>query len=142
MKLAAALSLRKSQATEMNNLLKAISNTAYDKESDPNGLVVKYLALTRKHIELINHINKTNSETRLSPSGLTLTDARVRRDILIASAEKLRGLPSRKKDSYGADAQSLVLSSERVIRVADSFSREARELDNLIQETNWLTDLK
>jgi hypothetical protein len=140
MLVAEALSLRKSNNDALNNLLQAISTSAYDPEEDCNKTVAKYLALHTEQEELIKNINFTN-ETTLVSEGLTLSGARVRRDFLIEAAGKLRNLPTSKKKAYSDEVHRLVLDSIKVRQTADDFSRQARELDNLIQKTNWNTEL-
>lgn len=148
MKIAQALNLRKSLNEQANHLLKAIGENAYEADGDPNGLVSKYLAVMTELGALIERVNRTNSAVTLEykDDTFTLIEARVRRDIMVEMAEKLRSLPSRKTQpqSYGvpANPKDIVLDASKVKQVADSYSRMAREIDDLIQQTNWSAELE
>jgi len=94
---------------------------------------------------LIAVINQTNSSTRL-PSGVTLTEALARRDVLA-----LRHGVLHQAAEAAAQAQARYGRSEirwvRLIDVAatrvrlDELARERRELDTEIQAHNWTVDL-
>ncbi len=89
-------------------------------------------------------INLTNCKTRAN--GLTLTE-------LIAKKDALRLKASAYKDMVFTDGQNTsrargteirvraVLKASDLQKIVDSAAKEARELDNLLQETNWKTKL-
>lgn len=143
MKLAQALTLRKSNNQQLNNLLNFIKENAYHGDSDPNDLLAKYHTLLEKQRELISNINYTNSVTKVN--GLTLDELRLQRDTYVSGAAGLNGIPRNKKQSSGYSTNAVTEENRidiiRLTQVMNDFSRRAREIDDLIQMTNWNTDL-
>ena len=95
--------------------------------------------------QLIALINQTNSSTRL-PSGMSLTEALARRDVLA-----LRHGVLHQAAEAAVQAEARYSRSEirlvRLIDVAairarmDDLARDRRELDTEIQAHNWTVDL-
>ena len=96
---------------------------------------------------LIAQINHTNSETRLS-GGETVTEALARRDVLELRSGALRAAIRAATDSgpFGRYSRSEI-RMVRQVRVAelqqqvDARAQERRELESLLQEHNWTTQL-
>jgi len=95
---------------------------------------------------LIRRINRTNAATAVE--GGTLTDALARRDVL----RLRRGVVSSAADAAAGEGQRgfRQLRSELKmipalpvadLRQADDLARQLREVDTLIQRTNWEADL-
>jgi hypothetical protein len=114
----------------------------------PQELLAELDSLCGELQDLIARINHTNASTRLS-TGETVTEGLARRDILALRQGALRtavraattdGLPFSR---YSRSEIRMV----RQIRVAeiqaliDALAKEQRELDTLIQEQNWTTQM-
>ena len=96
---------------------------------------------------LIRRINRTNAATAVE--GGTLTDALARRDVL----RLRRGVVSSAADAAAGEGQRgfrQLRSELKMIpalpvadlrRQADDLARQLREVDTLIQRTNWEADL-
>jgi len=94
---------------------------------------------------LIAVINRTNSSTSLR-SGVTLTEALERRDVLALRHGVLRQAAEAAAQAQGCYGRSEI-RLVRLIDVAaiharlDDLARERRELDTEIQAHNWTEDL-
>lgn len=99
-----------------------------------------------KELELlVQRINRTNSQTQLA-DGLTVSDALATRDVLVL-----------KRNVYSELAQTATVRQDRFTRtevkylstvnvsdiqnIVDDLSRKFRQLDSMIQATNWSIDL-
>jgi hypothetical protein len=94
---------------------------------------------------LIANINATNSTTRLE-SGLTLTAALARRDVLTVRHAALKAVAdatAQQQARYSRSEIRVVRTFDvaEVRRQADDIARRRRELDVEIQAVNWTTDL-
>jgi hypothetical protein len=114
----------------------------------PQDLLAELDSLCGELQDLIARINHTNASTRLS-TGETVTEGLARRDVLALRQGALRtagraattdGLPFSR---YSRSEIRMV----RQIRVAeiqaliDALAKEQRELDTLLQEQNWTTQM-
>jgi len=95
---------------------------------------------------LIARINQTNSATKLS-EGETVTDALARRDVLGLRQGALRAAVRAATSEGPLRYSRSEVRMVRQIRVSeiqtqvDALAKEQRELDTLLQETNWTTPL-
>ena len=155
MKLAEALGLRSDAQKRLEQLTSRASAVARYQEGeppaeDPAALVEQARATVDEIEALVRRINRTNAATELRP-GQTITDAIARRDALkarrkleadIADAAtgRDRGLgfirSTRSELRYVTDLSVTDLRGQ-----ADRAARELRELDTLIQQANWNTEL-
>ena len=150
MKLAEALILRADHQKRAEQLKGRIVNNAKVQEGDapsedPNRLLQELDDLSSGLTDLIQRINKTNSETEYT-GGKTLTDALAERDILAlrrriyselakaASVTQTRFSRSEVKFRSTVDIVSIQ-------RQVDGMSKAYREMDAQIQALNWATDL-
>ncbi|MBK3544264.1 DIP1984 family protein [Streptomyces sp. MBT60] len=154
MKLAEALAER-AEATRRVEQLRArvVGSARYQEGETPAEDAAQLLAEAGEVLSalesLIRRINRTNATVETA-SGGTLTDALARRDVLrlrhsvvTAAADAAAGSGER---GYGRQLRSelLMLSALPVaeLRVqADVLAREIREVDVMIQRTNWEVDL-
>ncbi len=149
MKLANALMERAELQTKIRQLGNRLMNNAQVQDGevpaeDPVFLLRElddaYAALEA----LIARINRTNSETLVKGESLTVLLAR--RDCLAGKNEKLRefsgaasALVSRR--TVGEIKIKSTVEVPSLQKKIDALSKELRELDALIQETNWTTEL-
>ena len=150
MKLGEALARRSDLQKRLAQLAVRLRESAIVQEGSqppesPDDLLGEVDRLAEELERLIALINRTNSSTRL-PSGVTLTEALARRDVLA-----LRHGVLHQAAEAAAQAQARYVRSEirlvRLIDVAavrarlDDLARERRELDTEIQAHNWTVDL-
>lgn len=152
MKLAEALALRADAARRIEQLRARITASARYQEGeapaeDPAALLAEAGEVLAELESLIQRINRTNAATQIE--GGTLTDALARRDILRLQ----HGLVTSAADAAAGDGQRgfRQLRSElkmvpalpvtELRRQADDLARQLREVDTLIQRTNWEVDL-
>ncbi|MFJ4872565.1 DIP1984 family protein [Streptomyces sp. NPDC088757] len=154
MKLAEALAERAEATRRVEQLRARIVDNARHQEGekpaeDAAGLLAEAGEVLEDLESLIRRINRTNATVRTGPES-TLTDALARRDVLrlrhsvvTAAADAAAGKGER---GYGRQLRSelLMLSALPVAELrgqADMLAREIREVDVLIQRTNWEVDL-
>ena len=149
MKLAEALRERKQLQIKMGTLRqKLIDNATYQEGSkpveDPAGLI-KALESTRGELAaLIKRINATNASVKVGD--FFLGDLVIDRDTRITEVTALNNLiaaASQVSNRYSR-SEILVLPSidvKETQKKVDQLAKDIRELDNLIQATNWNTDL-
>jgi hypothetical protein len=123
----------------------AVVQEGTEPPESPDELLGEVDRLADELERLIALINQTNSSTRLS-SGVTLTEALARRDVLALRHGVLHHVAeaaAQAQTRYGRSEIRLV----RLIDVAairarlDDLARERRELDTEIQAHNWTVDL-
>ena len=149
MKLANALSLRSELQTRIRQLESRLDNNALVQEGespaeDPMELLRELEEDYAQLEELIARINRTNSVTLVD--GVPLSDLLARRDCW---KNKLRGLrdflDSASELTSRRTAGEIKIRSTVNVREMqkqlDQRSKELRELDEKIQEANWLTEL-
>ena len=149
MKLAEALRERKQLQIKMGTLRqKLIDNAIYQEGSKPvedPAELIKALEATRGELAaLIKRINATNPSVKVGD--FLLGDLVVDRDTRIMEVTALNNLidqASQVSNRYSR-SEILVLPSINVKETqkkVDQLAKDIRELDNLIQATNWNTDL-
>ncbi|MGW1226277.1 DIP1984 family protein [Streptomyces sp. NPDC002530] len=154
MKLAEALAERAAATRRVEQLRARIAGSArYQEGETPAEDAAQLLAEAGEVLStletLIRRINRTNATVELEYGG-TLTDALARRDVLrlrhsvvTAAADAAAGSGGR---GHGRQLRSelLMLAALPVAELrgrADVLAREIREVDVLIQRTNWEVDL-
>lgn len=150
MKLAEALILRADYQKRAEQLRGRIVNNAKAQEGDtpsedPNRLLQELDDLSSGLTDLIQRINKTNSET---PYGgdKTLTDALAERDVLSLKRKIYSELAKAASVTQTRYSRSEVKFRSTVDVVSiqkqvDDMSKAYREMDAQIQALNWATDL-
>jgi hypothetical protein len=150
MKLAEALLLRADLQKKIASLRERIVANAVVQEGnrpheEPNELLKEAFGVLGELEALVTRINRCNLDTRL-PDGRTLTEAIARRDtlaqehaLLIAAIAGSRKEP----DRYSAAEIKwvTVLEVAKLQRQADDVAKSLRELNGLIQQTNWRAEL-
>jgi hypothetical protein len=113
---------------------------------DPAPLLAEFDQVADELERLIGSINATNSVTRLE-SGVTLTDALARRDVLGWRHSALKAVAdatAQQQARYSRSEIRLVRTFDvgGVRRRMDELARERRQLDTEIQAANWTSDLQ
>ena len=149
MKLAEALRERKQLQIKMGTLRqKLVDNATYQEGSkpveDPSDLI-KELESTRGELAtLIKRINATNASVKVGDFLLgELVVDRDTRILEVASLNKLFSEASQVSNRYSR-SEILILPSidvKETQKKVDKLAKDIRELDNLIQATNWNTEL-
>jgi NTP pyrophosphatase (non-canonical NTP hydrolase) len=150
MKLAEALVLRADKKKRIEQLKQRILRNAKVQEGqkpaeDPETLIKEMERISEELVELIQRINKTNSNTEFE-KGLSLADAIAQRDILVLKNSIYRDLAQGATITQDIRTKSEVKfkGTVRVSQIqerADELAKAHRELDTRIQELNWKTDL-
>ncbi|APE23679.1 MULTISPECIES: DIP1984 family protein [Streptomyces] len=154
MKLAEALVLRADAARRVEQLrARVVGSARYQEGEEPaedaGALLAEAGEVLGELEDLIRRINRTNAHAVVEGGG-TLTDALARRDVLrlrhsvvTSAADAAAG-----RDQHGAVRQLRselkMLSALPVAPLraqADVLAREIREVDVLIQRSNWEVDL-
>ena len=149
MKLATALSERADLQRRIISLRHRLNNNAKVQEGeqpteDPEELLKELDGCLVRLEELVARINKTNNATK--SGDLTVTDLIARRDILkerIGIMRDFLDVASDKVSRY-SKAEIKICSTVNVAGLQkdlDTWSKQFRELDEKIQELNWLTEL-
>ncbi len=153
MKLAEALALRSDAARRAEQLRARITASARYQEGetpaeDASALLAEAGEVLGELESLIRRINRTNAAIVVREGG-TLTDALAHRDVLrlrhsvvtsaadAAAGEGQRGYRQLRSELTMVPA----LSVSELRRQADDLARQLREVDTLIQRTNWEVDL-
>jgi len=152
MKLAEALALRADAARRVEQLRARIAASARYQEGeapaeDAAALLTEAGEVLGELESLIRRINRTNAATLVE--GGTLTDALARRDVL-----RLRhGVVTSAANAAAGDGQRGFRQLRSELKMipalpvaelrgqADDLARQLREVDTLIQRTNWEADL-
>ena len=150
MKLAEGLVLRADTKKRIEQLrerlkLSALVQEGEEPSEDPQELFAELERLLEQMTALIQRINRTNLLSTL-PDGTTLTDALARRDTLSLYHNVLQSTveaASPKVERLGrAEIKNIpTIKISDLRRQIDDIARDRRELDTLIQSTNWSTDL-
>ncbi|MFI7026134.1 DIP1984 family protein [Micromonospora sp. NPDC049900] len=152
MKLAEALALRADAARRAERLrARIVASARYQEGETPAEDAATLLAEAGEVLgeleTLIRRINRTNAATLVD--GGTLTDALARRDVLrsrhsvvtsaadAAAGEGQRGLRQLRSELKMIPA----LPVAQLRSQADDLARQLREVDTVIQRTNWEVDL-
>jgi hypothetical protein len=149
-KLGEALALRSDIQARVHQLKGRLATSAQVQEGetapeDPDALLREFDALVDQWVDLVRRINRTNLATQLS-DGMTVTDALALRDALTEKYKTLRSVA----DSASEQTHRYSRAEIRILPAVDvgalrvrvgEIAQQRRELDVLIQETNWRTDL-
>jgi hypothetical protein len=149
MKLAEALVLRADTQKKLASLRERIGNNAIVQEGskpheDPNQLLKEAFGVLHELRDLIGSINATNAAARL-PDDRTLTEAIAQRDELAQQHSLLQhaiASSRREPDRYSMSEIKWVACIEirKLQKQCDDLARKIRELNIMIQETNWSTE--
>ncbi|MEU1605701.1 DIP1984 family protein [Micromonospora matsumotoense] len=152
MKLAEALALRADAARRAEQLRARIVASARFQEGetpaeDAAALLAEVGEVLGELETLIRGINRTNSATVID--GGTLTDALARRDVLrlrhsvvTSAADAAAGEGQRGFRQLRSELKMIpALPVAQLRHQADDLARQLREVDTLIQRTNWEVDL-
>lgn len=150
MKLAEALQERADLNAKIDELRRRLGNNATVQEGeapaeDPAELVAQLDGCIARLEELIAKINATNCAT-VTDMG-TLTELIARRDCLNIRISAYRDLITDASclSQRASRTEIKIISAVDVKALqkrADEMAKEIRLVDNKIQETNWLTELK
>ena len=151
MKLANALSQRSDLQTRLRQLESRLNDNAQVQEGeqpaeDPAELLKELDEGYARLETLISAINRTNNATPAG-EGVTLSDLLARRDCLKSKLSALRGfLDSASTLVRRHSVSEIKIKSTVDVRAlqkqVDELSKELRELDEAIQEKNWMTELE
>ncbi|MFI6078908.1 DIP1984 family protein [Actinoplanes sp. NPDC051343] len=152
MKLAEALALRADASRRAEQLRARVTGSARYQEGetpaeDAAALLAEAGEVLGELESLIRRINRTNAATPVD--GGTLTDALARRDVLrlrhsivTAAADAAAGEGQRGYRQLRSELRMIpALPVADLRRQADDLARQLREVDTLIQRTNWEADL-
>ena len=149
MKLAEALQERADLNRKIEELRRRLDNVILVQEGekpveDPAELLEELDAAVSRLEYLMAAINRTNGRTRVN--GMTLTALIARKDALTVKLSIYRDLVYSAGQSTsrarGTEIKvKATLQAKTLQKTADQMSKEIRELDNLLQETNWKTTL-
>ncbi|MBQ2606519.1 MAG: DIP1984 family protein [Oscillospiraceae bacterium] len=150
MKLAEALQERADLNRKIAQLRERLENNAIVQEGektpeDPAQLLVELDASIRRLEELMARINKTNTQTRDGEK--SITDLIARKDALRVQVDAYRDIISSASQiaRRAMRTEIKILSAvdvKALQKKADELSRELREVDNRIQQLNWMTELQ
>lgn len=150
MKLAEALVLRADTQKKLESLRQRIGKNAIVQEGnkpheDPSQLMKEGFGVLTQLRELVQKINAANSSNKL-PDGRTLTEAIAQRDELAQQHSLIQHAISssnKEPDRYSMAEIKWVacIDVKKSQKQLDDLSKSIRELNLMIQETNWNTDL-
>ena len=150
MKLAEALILRADYQKRIEQLKERLTRNAKVQEGEkpgeaPSELITELEGVSTDLVQMIQRINRTNSNTELDEN-LTIADAIAVRDSLRQRHSVYRDLAQAAtvtQDRYSKSEVKFMstINIAEIQKRADSLAREHRELDAKIQEANWLTEL-
>ena len=149
MKLAEALQERADLNRKIDELRRRLGNVILVQEGekpveDPAALLEELNTALERLEYLMAVINLTNCRTKAG--GMTLTALIARKDALTIRLSAYRDLVySAGQNTNRARGTEIkvkaALSAADLQKIADRTAKEIRELDNLLQETNWQTKL-
>ncbi len=151
MKLAEALVMRADHQKRLEQLKFRLVRSAKVQEGDepaenPSRLLEEFEDVAARLADLIRRINRTNSRATLK-DGVTLSDALATRDVLLkrrAVYAELANAAAIGQERYSR-SEVKFKSTVKVIEIqglVDAISREYRELDARLQESNWTIELE
>lgn len=149
MKLAEALQERADLNRKIEELRRRLDNAILVQEGEepveePAALLAELDAAVQRLEHLMASINLTNCRTKVK--GMTLTALIARKDALLLKLSTYRdlvysaGQSTNRARGTEIKVKALLKASE-LQKTADKIAKEVRELDNLLQETNWKTKL-
>ncbi len=150
MKLAEGLVLRADTKKRIEQLRERLKSSALVQDGEeppenPQELFVELKRLLEQMTALIQRINRTNLQVTL-PDGTTLTDALAEHDTLslhfsVLEATATAATPKFDRMNRSEIKKVATVKVADLRRQMDDIARQRRELDTLIQSTNWTTDL-
>lgn len=150
MKLAEALVLRADCQKRIEQLRERLVRSAKVQEGekppeDPDELLKELNQTLKQFTDLVKRINKTNSSQEMQ-EGMTLTDALAERDALSTKRGILHDLVQAASVTQQRYSKSEVkffstVDVGKLQKQVNALSKEHRELDTRIQETNWKVEL-
>ncbi len=151
MKLAEALMERAELRKRISTLSTRLKDNArvYEGEEpyeDPKRMLEELDTIIPKYGELVARINTVNATT-VASDGHTLAELIASRDALIAKAETLNEfIESATEPQYRYRSTEELkpvptVDVRSIRRESDATSKKAREIDMLIQATNWITEV-
>ncbi len=151
LKLAEALLLRSEYQQRIESLKQRISDNVRIQENDtphekPDILLSEIVNISGQLCEIIKRINRNNSKIIL-PDGQTMAEALVDRDMLLKERSILLGIVSKANErdyrlTHSEVRTYLTVDVAKLQKQIDELSRRYRELDTMIQSTNWTTELE
>ncbi|MBP5720583.1 MAG: DIP1984 family protein [Bacteroidales bacterium] len=149
MKLAEALNLRADMQKYVDQLRSRLIDNVKVQEGDqpmeqPTVLFTELNNVLPQWESLIVRINMTNAQVKID--GKTMTELLAEKDVLRRKLEIYRSAYSRaivRNDRYTRNEIRFVstIDGESLQKKIDSMSKQYRELDMKIQQTNWSTEL-
>ncbi len=149
MKLAEALQERADLTNKIDELKRRLNSNILVQEGeepseDPDDLLQQLDAAVARLEKLIAMINLTNCRTKAD--GMTLTEIIARKDTVLMKLAAYRELGyTASQSAHRARGTEIkvrsALKASDLQKEADRLAKEARLLDNLLQETNWKTKL-
>lgn len=151
MKLAELLNERKAVKEEIKKIKQRLELSSKMQEGDkdpfesPEELKQTLLLLYEKLKDLIVKINWTNSETMIE--GKSLMELIAERDKNIALSTALHSLaeeatPKQERFSRNEIRFLPIVNIRELRKEADTYSKKAREIDNMIQAANWNVEVE
>jgi len=151
MKLAEALLLRADMQRKLASLRERIAQNAVVQEGDkphedPAKLMKEAVGVLEELEHLVAKVNVANLASKL-PDGRTLTEAIARRNTLVqhhALIHTAIGATTKEPDRYGLREIKWVATVDvsKLQKQAEDLAKKIRELNALIQETNWTVELE
>lgn len=155
MKIAEALIRKSAMQTDLSSLVSRIKRNLVVQEGetpqeDSKKLIEEFIGKYKDLEELIKKIQNANATNFLvgeddKPMEMTIQDALIKTDNLYKMSEILRNIAGEAVPNvrYSQSEIKLIptVDSTVLMKRADEFSKEARELDILIQKTNWMVDI-
>ena len=149
MKLAEALQERADLNRKIEELRRRLDNCVLVQEGeepaeDPDRLLTELSAAIERLETLMARINLTNCRTKAG--GMTLTELIARKDAMLLKLSAYRdlvysaGQSTSRARGTEIKVKSLLKAADLQARV-DQMAKEVRELDNMLQETNWKVKL-
>ena len=149
MKLAEALQARADLKRQINQLEQRLMNNALVQDGEepnekPSDLFKELNSSLDELEKLVTRINLTNSTVKVN--GVTLTELISRRDTLTSKIATYKSvINAASQNTYRALRSEIKVFSTIDIKsfqkTVDKMSKQLRELDNTIQQTNWQEDL-
>ena len=149
MKLAEALQERADLNRKIEELRRRLGNVILVQEGEepaeePAALLKELDGAMERLEQLMAAINLTNCRTKAN--GRSLTEIIARKDALMLKLSAYRDLVytagQNTNRARGTEIRvKALLKAGELQKTADRLAREIRELDNLLQETNWKTKL-
>ena len=149
MKLAEALQERADINKKINELRRRLDNCLLVQEGEepaeePRALLNELDNATERLEKLMASINETNCNTKVN--GMSLTEIIAKKDALCirysAYKELVYTAGGNTQRARGTEIKvKAVIKAAELQKTVDKLAKEIRLLDNLLQETNWKTEL-